>query len=269
VVFYVGKAVYNVFFHPLRRYPGPLSHKISRIPFLRASVGGTLFKKIQNLHEIYGDVVRVSPDELSYTTPSAWKEIYGHKSQGAPEMAKYVKFYNPNGTMLHIVCAPREEHARYRRLLSSGFSDKAIREQESLIQQYIDLLIKRLHENCAGGNKALDLVQWYNWATFDIIGDLAFGEPFGCLEKSDYHPWISMIFASVKISTFFQAIIHYPLLKSILVSLIPKSAMAKREAHIQLVREKVARRMAVEKERPDFFASILRKKDQMVRAPAD
>ena len=30
--------------------------------------------------------------------------------------------------------------------------------------------------------------------TFDIIGDLAFGEPFGCLETSQNHGWIKLIF---------------------------------------------------------------------------
>lgn len=32
---------------------------------------------IKKLHDKYGDVVRVAPNELSYTNPDAWQEIYG------------------------------------------------------------------------------------------------------------------------------------------------------------------------------------------------
>jgi hypothetical protein len=50
--------------------------------------------------------------------------------------------------------------------------------------KYFDLLIKRLYENYA---KPINSVNWYNFTTFDIIGDLTFGEPFGCLENSKMH----------------------------------------------------------------------------------
>lgn len=41
-------------------------------------------------------------------------------------------------------------------------------------------------------------MKWYNYATFDIIGDLAFGSDFGCLASSNYHPWVSIIFGAIK-----------------------------------------------------------------------
>jgi hypothetical protein len=72
----------------------------------------------------------------------------------------------------------------YRRNFSSAFSDKALREQEPIMKKYFDLLIQRLHENCA---KPVDIVQWYNSTTFDIVGDLLFGESYECLEKSRLH----------------------------------------------------------------------------------
>jgi hypothetical protein len=38
--------------------------------------------------------------------------------------------------------------------------------------------------------------------TFDVMGDLVFGESFGCLDSSDYHPWVKLIFDSVKLGAF-------------------------------------------------------------------
>lgn len=66
------------------------------------------------------------------------------------------------------------------------------------MKQFVDLLIRRIHEQCDNGRKALNAEAWYNWTTFDITGSLIFGEAFGCLEGSQYHPWIEFIFATVK-----------------------------------------------------------------------
>lgn len=53
-----------------------------------------------------------------------------------------------------------------------------------MINRYIDLLIQRLDERT---NQKVDMVAWYNWTTFDIIGDLSLGESFGCLENARPH----------------------------------------------------------------------------------
>jgi len=82
------------------------------------------------------------------------------------------------------------KHAEMRRMLSHAFSTKALMEQEDIIRGYGDLLIKRLGQRYAGKERGPDgeycnLVNWYNYTTFDIIGDLAFGEStaFACLQE--------------------------------------------------------------------------------------
>ena len=92
--------------------------------------------------------------------------------------------YNALSTGVHsILTTPTDaDHSRFRRLLAHGFSEKAIREQEPLLLQYINLLIRGLHEKAEDGPQ--DMVAWYNWATFYLIGDLTFKESFDCLEKS-------------------------------------------------------------------------------------
>lgn len=68
-----------------------------------------------------------------------------------------------------ILGANREDHRRYRRILSNGFSAKAMQDQQPMMMKYVDLLLQRLHEHCDDGKKALDLVSWYNFTTFDLI----------------------------------------------------------------------------------------------------
>lgn len=93
-----------------------------------------------------------------------------------------------------------------------------------------------------------------------MIGDLAFGEPFGCLESSEYHPWVKMIFAMACVGTVLQTVAHYPLLKNLLLSMVPKSEVAKREGHLALTKEKLLRRMQADKERPDLIGGLLKKR---------
>jgi cytochrome P450 len=214
------------------------------------------------LHRKYGDIVRIAPDELAFADPAAWKDIMGHRT-GGEEFSKAKHFYNPiEEEHRHIINADREEHSLLRRQLAHGFSDKAMREQEPLITKYVDLFIQRLHEHSAASNP-LDLGSWYNFTTFDIIGDLAFGEPFGCLSDSSYHPWIKMIFASTKIGTVLQTIGHYPFLKKLLLSMVPKSLKEKREQNFELNKAKLMRRMEAG-ERPDLIEGLLKKKAEWV-----
>lgn len=140
---------------------------------------GTLPFDMLGLHKRYGPVVRVAPNELAFSDPRAWRDIMGHRGGGeaAQDMEKSRTFYRPvEDIPTDIVNAGREEHALLRRTMAHGFSDRSMREQQPLIKGYIDLLIRRLRENGDGGRRALDLAAWYNYTTFDVIGDLAFGE---------------------------------------------------------------------------------------------
>ena len=38
----------------------------------------------------------------------------------------------------------------------------------------------------------------YNCTTFDVMGDLTFGEGLNMLEDGEYSPWVSAIFGGIK-----------------------------------------------------------------------
>ncbi|OHW89503.1 cytochrome p450 [Colletotrichum incanum] len=250
--------VYNLYLHPLRTYPGPKLWAATRIPYTCSSLSGQTHRKILELHQKYGPIVRIAPNELAYNHPDAWKDVHGHLKNGTGDHGR-----DPVFTMdarHSIIGANREDHSRFRRALSHGFSAQSMFEQESIIKGYVDLLIQKLHEKCAGGPEALDMVSWYNWTTFDVIGDLAFGEPFHCLEDSDYHPWVKLIFEGVKGGAFKMNARRYPLVERLLMKFVPADLRKKRDQHLALTHEKVAKRLSVKSERPDFMASMLGKK---------
>jgi len=74
-----------------------------------------------------------------------------------------------------------------KRKLSHGFSVKALSEQEDIVHNYLDKLIRQI--NAYGtGPEGDEMVKWYNFFTFDLIGDLAFGESFGSLNDGMFCP---------------------------------------------------------------------------------
>lgn len=71
IVYLFATLVYNVFFHPLREYPGPLLSRAHRLVWDYHAFNGDLLRYVVRLHETYGEVVRIAPNELSYITPQA------------------------------------------------------------------------------------------------------------------------------------------------------------------------------------------------------
>jgi len=256
----VGSIIYNLFFHPLRHYPGPWLSVATKFPWYHALLSGRLSFYIQRIHDKYGEVVRISPNELSYIAGDGWKDIYTHRVNHML-LPKDEKFYHaPPGGVHSIITAPHQAHSRIRRLLSHAFSEKALRDQEPLIKVYVDLLIQRLSEKSKEGTVPLDIVSWYNWTTFDIFGDLMFAEPFDCLKAASYHPWVDLLFKSIKAQTLANAAAHFGVL-GLLKKYPPKSLTEVRAQHMKMTAEKVDRRLSLKGERADFMSSILKHED--------
>ncbi|KAH8651351.1 putative cytochrome P450 [Xylariales sp. PMI_506] len=214
---YVTDIIYNLFLHPLRKFPGPLSQRVSRLPWGIRHARGLQALHTQTLHDRYGSVVRIGPNHLSFTDPQAWKDIYGHRvgiSGGTekggsvhPEMVKAPIFSRMvRCSPTTILNADREEHSMLRRALSHGFSDSSMRQQEPIISKFVKLLIDRLRQEGQRGQRALNLATWFNWTTFDLVSDLVFGESFHCLETVNYHPWVDSIMKSVRFHALMLAL---------------------------------------------------------------
>ncbi|KAL9093841.1 MAG: hypothetical protein Q9165_003764 [Trypethelium subeluteriae] len=256
----LGLAVYRRTFHPLARYPGPWLWSVSRLPWVYHQVSGDLAKTILKIHNQYGEVVRTSPDEISFITASAWRDIYG---PGRTEFFKKDMKVYPRmvENVDSILTADNANHPRHRKLINYAFSERALRAQEPLFQTYVDQLVHKLRDSI-GTEASVDLVKWYNWTTFDIIGHLGFGEPFGCLEGKDYHPWVAMIIEHIKGGAYLSASKRYSFLIPIMRRLIPKELIAKRNAQLALTKEKVARRVATDSSDADFLSFILKENNE-------
>jgi len=107
---------------------------------------------------------------------------------------------------------------------------------------------------------SLLISQIYNWLTFDIIGDLSFGEPFGSVANAETHPWVHTIKQVIADQVYHHVFYRLPWLK-LCPSIIRPRDMAKFSAQmVQYTNDLVARRRAKGNDRDDFFAHVLSNK---------
>ncbi|KAF6819862.1 Isotrichodermin C-15 hydroxylase 16 [Colletotrichum plurivorum] len=226
--------------------PGPLSHRFSSLPKTYHLLKGDLPSHVAKLHAKYGSVVRMAPNELAFAA-----RRHGETYTAIAQLEK----------------RRREEHGRIRRRLSHGFSDKYLRNQEPIIREYIDLLIRKLHEKATGSAAVcavrVDMCEWLNWTIFDIIGDLGLGGSFGCLESCSYHPWVRMVTSTLRLNTYLQVLAGMRA-KRIVQRISNSSILKTREQSRALIAEKLAKRLELTDQRPDFVDSLVRNKDDGV-----
>ncbi|ORY15952.1 cytochrome P450 [Clohesyomyces aquaticus] len=256
------KVVYNLFFHPLRSYPGPLLARSTVLVAQWQALRGHSHVWPHELHHKYGPVVRTKPNELSFIDPQGWKDVFGHKpSNGIGPFAKNPSFYGPDifGEPPGLIRADNVGHARQRKLVSHAFSERALREQEELIRGYVVLLVKKLKETATSvGKGRVNIVDWYNFTTFDIMADLTFGEPLNLLEGSNYTPWVRSLFGGIKAILFTQVLRVWPMLDFCLRALLPQSVKEMQKRHMRHTIDRVEKRMARKTDRPDIWTHLMR-----------
>jgi cytochrome P450 len=255
LIYCTSVIVYNVFFHPLSSYRGPLLWRASSYPWKLALLRGTLHHDLMRFHQSYGDAVRIKPDEISYANAQAWRDIHAHVA-GRPEFLKDpIRLpLAPNGVM-SILVADTKNHARFRSLFGHAFSDKGLRTQESTITEYADLLVQVLRE-VADTGKSVEMVNYYNMAVFDTIGALAFGESFNSLRDRQIHPWVDAIHKNLK-SVAISHVLRSMGVEFLTPYVLPKELRGKRAENYGYAIEKINRRMQKTGDQGDFWDRVL------------
>ncbi|PVH84711.1 cytochrome P450 [Cadophora sp. DSE1049] len=262
------QAITRYFFHPFRSIPGPLSNSISELPATIALVSGNQHTYYRSLHEKYGPVVRVSPDELSFVSVEAREEIYGFR-KGGILMEKSLIFLGAVGDVngqTGVSLALDGEHSRQRRALGHLFTNTALLQEQDILQVHVEKLIGVL-KTMAAEEQAVDFSSWYTYLAFDIMGDLCFSEPFGCLDQASSTEWSTSVINVFIAATWIQGIRRLSgvgtLLETIMMKLlVPPKAAEWRTIHLSNSREKTLQRLKDgARDHPDFISQILKNGD--------
>lgn len=250
------KLLYNISpFHPLAKFPGPLLWRASRLPASWHHAHGDLYQHIAAIHKKYGATVRIAPDELSFTTPEAWPQIYNSR----PQLVKSKYHFAPAEKNARLpesmITADDQYHAKLRRLAGPAFLNSGIAEVEPWLQHYTELLCTQLATASSEGSQ--NMVEWFLWTLNDVIGRLALDQEFECLSKRRMHPWPYFLMTVLKTTAALNQFVRFGLPLKALTPLMSAEAIEAREGFFNLATGAVDRRLAREKGDDDTEAGVV------------
>ncbi|KDR76603.1 hypothetical protein GALMADRAFT_247011 [Galerina marginata CBS 339.88] len=235
---------------PLQKIPGPWLAKYTSFLLAYHARTGKRYLYIDQLHKKYGPFVRITPSQVSCAQPAALPIIYAHGASSLPKTTFYRAFYF-NGAASLFSTQDRVSHASKRRVLAHPLSYASVKQYEGWIRTRVAKLVAKLDQKAqAGGlevgaakvgkssgkvvsgvraasDSEVDVRMWINCLTFDVISDLAFGEPLGVLDRGsdvlaggeDEAPGIAAMIESRGRSAAFLGLFPYLLPGSIMAPL--------------------------------------------------
>jgi len=187
VLFYIGRIIYRVWFHPLARFPGPCLAAATSLYEAYYEVlhkGGAQFApKIRELHAKYGPIVRINPSEISVNDAAFHDKLY------APQPA--IRDRHPNfsaflGTTKGSFSSPDHFlHKSRRTAYSQFFSSINVIASETVATKKVNHLCHILSSkrdqkpNFRTYFAAIAFDTFYTWAfadSLDLLDNLSFAE---------------------------------------------------------------------------------------------
>lgn len=182
---FVVAAIYRLYFHPLARFPGPKIAAVSYWYELYFDIvkGGIYLWELERLHNIYGPIIRISPDVVQIRDPDFFDVVYAGPGAKRNRRARTMKGKSHANSTLATI--DHDHHRMRRAALNPYFSKASIYRMESTITDKAHLLCTRLGEY-VNTNKVLELGGPYTALTLDIITDYALGQSWNSLLEDGF-----------------------------------------------------------------------------------
>ncbi|KAF2128089.1 putative cytochrome P450 [Dothidotthia symphoricarpi CBS 119687] len=176
----------HFFLSPLRRFPGPIGAKISNLWLSLHLRNCDAHKRLFALHETYGDFLRIGSSDLSIVHPKAVQVIYAPQSK-----CTKADWYDLTLPMVSIqTTRNRALHGQRRRIWSRAFAEKSLRGYEQSISVFQDQLMRKVQ---AAAQQPINVTELLSLYSFDVMGDLAFGESFDMLRNGEMHWAVKLV----------------------------------------------------------------------------
>ncbi|KAG2026556.1 hypothetical protein GB937_001337 [Aspergillus fischeri] len=170
--------LYRHFLHPLAGIPGPFIAGLTGQWRNWYYFNGQWHDVILDIHEKYGRVVRIAPNELSIVDAKTVRLLYGHGTK-AEKTQWYATWDIPDTAAGLFATRDVKEPSFLRRRVSAAFSMSSILKFETYIQACFDLLFDKMRKY---SGQVVNMSDWTNAVAYDIVGELAYGEQLGHLQ---------------------------------------------------------------------------------------
>ncbi|KAF6749615.1 high nitrogen upregulated cytochrome P450 monooxygenase 2 [Ephemerocybe angulata] len=199
--------------HPLAKYPGPPLWRITKFSAAWYGAQGRYHIKLKALHDRYGHIVRIGPNELSIIEKDMIPFILGPK--GMPKGPLWEgrrllpsKNYNVNNSLIGV--RDLQRHSVLRRPWNKAFGTGPLKDYEEMLLARGNFLQTKLEQRCESserGTARIDLTEWMSFFAFDFMGDIAFSSDFSLLDIGDLRRFVGDMAAAQWLPTILQ---HVP-----------------------------------------------------------
>ncbi|KAI1617383.1 cytochrome P450 [Exophiala viscosa] len=159
---------------PLRSVPGPFLAKITGVWVILLDLSGNRTNYIHKLHQRYGRVVRVAPNQLCFASPEALKDIYAANSR----LTK-APVYQTLGFRSTFTTIDRHDYRLMKKRILPSFSPAFVAGLEPIVQRQGANLIKCFDKRI---DQPLDVLPWFRMLALSVVGEGFAGKSFGGLE---------------------------------------------------------------------------------------
>lgn len=170
----IGIFFFNLlrFFGPLH-VPGPRLYALTSWRLAYEDWKGTRTRTIHQLHQKYGPVVRIGPNEVSFNSLSALKTIYGAGS--GFERTSFYRMFDVYGKQNLFTFATPKEHGSRKKLLNHAYSKSSILKNfASAIQEKAYQYMMMLEKERVQASEIFTSLHYYS---LDNITDFLYGSP--------------------------------------------------------------------------------------------
>jgi hypothetical protein len=162
----VGLVLERLVISPLAKIPGPKLAALTQWWIIYHEFNGDRTVTIHELHEKYGPVVRVSPTEVSFTSPEGVKDIYGAGST-FPKSHFYdlFKYYGERNMFTTLT---KKEHGNRKKMITDRYSKSYVIQPaiESSVQDRVREFMSEI-----GKSKALDMYMFLHYYALEYVLD--------------------------------------------------------------------------------------------------
>lgn len=167
--------------HPLAHIPGPWWTAISSVWLQCQTLHGTQARATHALHQKYGPIIRVAPNEVEIADGAALWPIY--IKHGGFDKSHHYSMLDIDGHA--TVFSTTQNRLRTDRLKVAllFFSSASVQRQIPMLEACARRLIERLTQDKDGEKRPVDLLDRCRCYSLDTTSCYVFGEVFGALDQ--------------------------------------------------------------------------------------
>ncbi|KAL4944989.1 hypothetical protein BDV06DRAFT_219796 [Aspergillus oleicola] len=184
------KTIRIAYFSPLSKIPGPWYAALTGLRLSWSVFANNRIHYVHALHQRYGPIVRIGPEEIDVADPAAGREI--HRMGSGFTKAPFYALLSPGPVDNIFNFRDAKLHSARRKLYARGFTLQSLRnEWEPRVHEITKLTVQRIKRDALKGEA--EVMGWWTLMANEVVCQLTFGGGAGTVSKGVKEPFVLML----------------------------------------------------------------------------